>query len=128
MSDVRFAKSHEWVSLDGTIATIGISDFAVKSLTDLVYLELPKLGKFLKPGDTFGVVESVKSASDLYSPVAGTVREVNTPLAQDLGALSDDPYGAGWLLKLDLEGDPAATIDGLMDRAAYDAFCASESH
>ncbi len=74
------------------------------------------------------MVESVKSASDLYSPVAGTVREVNTPLAQDLGALSDDPYGAGWLLKLDLEGDPSATIDGLMDRAAYDAFCASESH
>jgi glycine cleavage system H protein len=128
MSEARFAKSHEWVLVDGPSATIGISDFAVKSLTDLVYLELPKPGKFLKPGDTFGVVESVKSASDLYSPIAGTVREVNTPLSQDLGALSDDPYGTGWLLKLDIEGDPGTVLEGLMDRAAYDAFCASESH
>ncbi len=127
MDGLWFSTSHEWVRIeaDGS-ATIGISDFAVKSLTDLVYLELPKIGKALKAGDNFGVVESVKSANDLVSPVGGTVTAANTALADDLPTLSDDPFGKGWLVKLANPGDPATA--GLMPRPAYETFCASEAH
>lgn len=122
----RYTQSHEWASVEGAIATVGISDFAVRTLTDLVYLELPKIGRSLKVGDTFGVVESVKAASDLFSPVAGEVVEVNTPLASDLAVLSEDPQGRGWLMKVKLS-DPAS-VASLMDQAAYDKHCASEAH
>lgn len=127
MDGLWFSTSHEWVRIeaDGS-ATIGISDFAVKSLTDLVYLELPKLGKSLKAGDTFGVVESVKSANDLVSPVGGTVAAANTALADDLPTLSDDPFGKGWLIKLSSPTNPSDA--GLMTRSAYEAHCGSEAH
>lgn len=127
MDGLWFSTSHEWVRIeaDGS-ATIGISDFAVKSLTDLVYLELPKVGKTLKAGENFGVVESVKSANDLVAPVGGTVSAINSALADDLPTLSDDPFGKGWLIKLSAPGNPADA--GLMNRPAYDTFCASESH
>jgi glycine cleavage system H protein len=125
-SQSRYTQSHEWASVDGAVATVGISEFAVRTLTDLVYLELPKVGRALKVGDTFGVVESVKAASDLYSPVAGEVLEVNGPLANDLAVLSEDPQGRGWLMKVKL-ADPSA-VASLMDKAAYDKHCESEAH
>lgn len=125
-SQYRYSSSHEWASVDGVVATVGISDFAVRTLTDLVYLELPKVGRVLKTGDTFGVVESVKAASDLYSPVSGEVIEVNAPLANDLAVLSEDPQGRGWLMKVKLT-DPSA-VSSLMDHAAYEKHCQSEAH
>lgn len=125
-STAKYTKSHEWVFLDGEEATIGISDFAVKQLTDLVYIELPSVGKSLSVGDEFGVVESVKAASDLYAPISGEVTAANTDLEEDLAALSEDPFGKGWMIKLKVAN--AAELDNLMDLAAYEAHCQSESH
>ena len=123
---LQYAKSDEWVSCTGDVAIVGISDFAVKALTDLVYIDLPKLGKQVQAGEPFGVVESVKAASDMYSPVSGEVIEVNTKLADDLGKLSADPFGAGWLLKVRVTaGSPTAE---LMDRAAYEQHWATRAH
>lgn len=121
---LKFAKTHEWIHVEGETATIGISDFAVKHLTDLVYVDLPAVGRTLNAGESFGEVESVKAVSDLYAPVAGEVIEVNQPLADDLGTLSDDPFGKGWLIKLKITD--ASAIDSLLDQAAYDAHCAAE--
>jgi glycine cleavage system H protein len=123
---LKYAKSDEWVSLSGDVATIGITDFAVKALTDLVYIDLPARGKKLKAGEPFGVVESVKAASDMYSPVTGEVIEANTKLADDLGKLSDDPFGAGWLIKVKV-ADNQVSPD-LMDRAAYEKHWESRAH
>lgn len=125
-STAKYTKSHEWVMLNGDEATIGISDFAVKQLTDLVYIELPSVGKSFSAGDEFGVVESVKAASDLYAPISGEVTAANTDLEDDLAVLSDDPFGKGWMIKLKV-ADPAE-LDNLMDRAAYEEHCQSESH
>src|SRR5258708_12499810 len=94
---LKYAKSDEWVHVEGDLATLGITDFAVKALTDLVYIDLPAPGKRLSAGQPFGVVESVKAASDMYSPVTGEVVESNAKLADDLGILSDDPFGKGCL-------------------------------
>ena len=125
-SSLKFAKTHEWVHLDGSIATIGISDFAVKELTDLVYIDLPDVGKTVAAGEMVGEVESVKAVSDLYAPLGGEITEVNSGLADDLARLSDDPYGAGWIVKLQVSD--SAAIDGLMDHAAYVEFCESGGH
>jgi glycine cleavage system H protein len=125
-STAKFAKSHEWVQMDGDVATIGISDFAVKQLTDLVYIELPAVGKSFSVGQDFGVVESVKAASDLYAPLSGEVVAVNKELEDDLAALSDDPFGKGWMIKMKV-ADPAE-LAALMDRTAYENHCQSESH
>jgi glycine cleavage system H protein len=124
--NLRFAQTHEWVSLDGKSATIGISEFAVKELTDLVFIQLPEVGRQLEAGDTFGEVESVKAVSDLYAPLSGTVAEVNSKLINDLAPLSDDPFGAGWIMKLTVT-DPAQA-QGLMPYDAYQQFCASQAH
>lgn len=122
-AQLKFAKSHEWVHLEGDVATVGITDFAVKQLTDLVYIELPEVGRQVQQGDAFGEVESVKAVSDLYAPVGGEVTAVNEPLADDLAALSDDPFGAGWIAQL----QPAGTdLSHLMDLAEYKKFCESE--
>lgn len=123
---LKYAASHEWIHLDGDIATIGISDFAVHQLTDLVFIELPEVGRTLEPGDDFGVVESVKAVSDLYAPVAGEVTEVNSSLEEDLDPLTDDPFGAGWIIRLKVTD--AAGLETLMDQAAYKAHCAAEEH
>jgi glycine cleavage system H protein len=123
---LRFSRTHEWVHLDGDTATIGISDFAVQQLTDLVYIELPDAGRSLRAGEAFGVVESVKAASDLYAPLAGTVTAANTSLADDLGVLSEDPFGRGWMVKLHV-ADPSA-VDSLLDYADYQEHCRSEAH
>lgn len=118
-SDLRYAKSHEWLKPagDGT-ALVGITDYAQNSLGDITYVQLPKVGTVFTAGQTFGVVESVKAASDLYLPVAGTVIEVNTALDAAPETVNQAPYGGGWILKLKL-ADPAAA-ETLFDAAAYE--------
>jgi glycine cleavage system H protein len=116
MADRRYTKTHEWVAVDGKHATVGITDFAQSQLGDVVFLELPKTGRKLDVGETFGVVESVKAASDLYSPVAGRISEVNDKLASKPELINSDPFGEGWILKLDLTGDLPSD---LLDEDAY---------
>ncbi len=121
---LKYTRTHEWIHVEGDVATVGISDFAVKQLTDLVYIDLPDIGKSLSAGEVFGEVESVKAVSDLIAPLAGEVVEVNESLADDLAALSDDPFGKGWILKVKVTD--AAALGGLFDRARYEQHCASE--
>ncbi|MGC1273140.1 MAG: glycine cleavage system protein GcvH [Planctomycetaceae bacterium] len=125
-NSLRYLTSHEWAGLVGDVATVGITDFAVSQLTDLTYVELPAVGSTVTRDERFGEVESVKAVSDLYSPVSGEVVEVNSVLDEDVAPLSDDPFGSGWLMKVRV-ADPSS-LDGLLDRAAYEAHCASESH
>lgn len=126
--DLRFAKTHEWTHAtqqDGAkIATIGISAFAVEQLTDLVYLDLPQAGRQVRAGEPIGEVESVKAVSDFYSPVTGEVIQVNGPLAEAPEKLSEDPYGAGWLVRIQMSDE--SELDALMDYAAYQQQCAEE--
>ena len=123
LGSLKYAKTHEWLHVAGDVGTIGITDFAVKELTDLVYIELPKVGRTLRAGDVFGEVESVKAVSDLYAPIDGEVVEVNANLPNDLDALSQDPFGRGWLVKVRLKNP--AEAGNLMDRATYQKQCAS---
>ena len=116
MVDRYYTETHEWVTVDDSLATIGITDYAQAQLGDVVFLELPRVGKLLEAGDSFGVVESVKAASDLYSPVAGTVAEVNEVLNASPELVNRDPYGEGWLIKVNLNGDLG---QGLLDEAGY---------
>ncbi|MBI5758490.1 MAG: glycine cleavage system protein GcvH [Planctomycetales bacterium] len=115
---LKYAKSHEWVDLQGNVATIGITDFAVKELTDLVYVDLPAPGKTLAVGQPFGVIESVKAVSDLYAPVSGEVIEANKHVQNDVTKIADDPLGAGWLIKVRMPA--GATLDHLLSRDAYE--------
>ncbi len=117
-ADLRYAKSHEWVKLesDGT-ATVGITDYAQSALGDITYVQLPKVGATLKAGETFGVVESVKAASDLYAPVAGTVVATNSGLASAPESLNTAPYDGAWMLKLKLANP--ADVATLLDADAY---------
>jgi len=117
-ADLRYAKSHEWLKSapDGT-ASVGITDYAQGSLGDITYVQLPKVGAVLRAGASFGVVESVKAASDVYAPAAGTVLAVNTALERAPETLNRDPYGEGWILRLKLSEPSGA--DALMDAAAY---------
>jgi len=117
-SDLRYAKSHEWLKLesDGT-ATVGITDYAQNSLGDITYVQAPKVGATLAAGATFGVVESVKAASDIYAPVSGTVIAVNTALESAPETLNSSPYEAGWILKLKLANP--AEVDALLSAADY---------
>ncbi|MEZ6068612.1 MAG: glycine cleavage system protein GcvH [Planctomycetaceae bacterium] len=124
--NLRFSKSHEWVRLEGDVATVGISDFAVKELTDLVHIELPSVGSRVAVGGNLGEVESVKAVSDLYAPVSGEVTEVNDALADDLAVLSDDAFGKGWIAKIRVTD--AGEVQKLMDHAAYAAYCQSAGH
>jgi glycine cleavage system H protein len=116
MAERRYTKSHEWLTVDGKTATIGITDFAQSQLGDVVFMELPAAGRKLDVGETFGVVESVKAASDLYSPVAGRITAVNEKLAAHPELVNTDPYGDGWILKVELSGDLPSD---LLDEAAY---------
>lgn len=125
-ASLKFQKSHEWVAVEGDIATIGITDFAVKALTDLVYVDLPSVGDQLNVGDTCGEVESVKAVSDLYAPVSGEVVEVNEEIGDNLDLLSNDAFGAGWILKIRM-AEPA-DLEKLLDRAAYEQHCQNEDH
>jgi glycine cleavage system H protein len=129
--ELLYAKTHEWVHVDRDssgqkIATVGISHFAVEALTDLVYLELPETGRRVKAGESFGEIESVKAVSDLYSPVSGEIVEVNNSLADNLGRLSDDPYGAAWIAKIKINDE--ADLKNLLSFKDYEKQCAEEGH
>jgi glycine cleavage system H protein len=115
---VLYTPTHEWVTVVGDVATVGISRFAVDQLTDLILIDLPKVGKKVVTGKSFGEIESVKAVSDLYSPVDGEVVEVNSAVSADVQVLAQDPYDQGWLIKVRLS-DPKATIPGLMGHEAY---------
>jgi len=119
MAGRLYTKSHEWLTVEGKSATVGITDFAQAQLGDVVFLELPNPGRKLEAGESFGVVESVKAASDLYAPVSGRVAAVNDKLAGKPELINSDPYGDGWILKLDLSGE--LPMD-LMDEDAYKKF------
>jgi len=121
--NLKFAKTHEWVAVDGEIVTIGISDFAVKELTDVVHMELPAVGKTFSAGHEMGEIESVKAVSDLYAPVSGEVVEVNTALPNDLSKLSEDPFGAGWMIKIRMQN--AAELEKLLSYESYQKECQS---
>jgi glycine cleavage system H protein len=118
-ADLLYSKSHEWVRIEGGVATVGITDHAQEALNDIVYVELPKVGQEFGVDDEFGVVESVKSVSDLFMPVAGKITEVNGSLEDKPETLNEDPYGAGWLVKVQLK-DPAQA-KGLLSAAQYAA-------
>ena len=118
-TDLKYAKSHEWVRPGGDLVTVGITDHAQHELTDVVFVELPAVGRQLGAGEAAAVVESVKTASDIYSPVAGEVVEANAALVNDPGLVNRDPYGAGWFFKLRAKGSTGEA--GLMDAAAYSA-------
>ena len=125
-----FAKTHEWVHVaeEGgqKVATVGLSAFAVEALTDLVFIELPQVGRQVKAEESFCEVESVKAVSDVYAPVAGEVISVNQSLPDRLETLSTDPYGEGWIAKIRITDDSA--LKNLLDHAAYEKQCAEESH
>jgi glycine cleavage system H protein len=115
--NLRYNSSHEWVLLEGDIATVGISDHAQEELTDVVFVELPPVGKTVDIGDPTAVVESVKAASDIYAPISGEVVEVNPAVEADPALVNTDPYGKGWIFKLKVKN--AAQVEALMDAAAY---------
>ena len=119
---LKYAETHEWVALEGDVATIGISRFAVDQLTDIIHLDLTRagMGSKLEKGRAFGEVESVKAVADLYAPVSGEVVAVNEVVAKDVQVLAEDPYNKGWLLKVKVS-DPGAAVAGLMNAAEYEA-------
>ena len=125
-----YTKTHEWVSVASEggqkIATMGLSAFAVEALTDLVFIELPKVGRQVQANESFCEVESVKAVSDVYAPVAGEVVAVNTGLPDNLDTLSKDPFGDGWIAKIKVSDD--ANLKNLLDYAAYQQQCAEETH
>lgn len=125
-TDRLYTKEHEWVKIDGAKAVIGITDHAQSALGDIVYVELPKAGAKLDQGKTMGVVESVKAVSDIFAPLSGTVTEVNASVIDDPAKVNGDPFGAGWLVKIDVAD--AAQQRTLLDAAAYDAVVQAESH
>ncbi|HMT72830.1 MAG TPA: glycine cleavage system protein GcvH [Chitinophagaceae bacterium] len=118
-ANLRYTKDHEWISLEGNIATIGITDYAQRELGDIVYVEVDTIGKSLEAGEVFGTVEAVKTVSDLFLPVAGTINELNPILAGKPELVNNDPYGEGWMVKMTVN-DPA-DVEALMDAAAYEA-------
>ena len=123
--DRRYTREHEWVLLEGDRARVGITDYAQKQLGDVVFLELPEVGRKLKAHEVFGTVESVKAVSELFAPLAGEVVEVNSLLPNAPETLNQDPYGAAWMLVLKMAD--AAQVQALMDAAAYAAYVQSES-
>ena len=115
-TDRKYFKSHEWCLIEDNVATIGITDFAVSHLSDLVFLDLPEVGSTVTAGETFGEIESVKAVSDMYSPVSGEVVEVNAELPENLDTLGSDAFHAGWMIKVKVTGESS----DLMDAAAYE--------
>ncbi len=118
-SDLKYAKSHEWVRVSDGLATVGITDHAQHELTDVVFVELPEIGRQVKAGEACAVVESVKTASDIYSPVSGQVAEVNKAVTDNPALVNTEPYGGGWLWRLKLSNP--AELDGLLGPEAYAA-------
>lgn len=119
-SDKRYTKEHEWVSLDGDIVTVGITDHAQQQLGDVVFVELPELGREVTPGEACAVVESVKAASDIYAPLAGKVVESNAEIADEPSLVNSDPEGEGWFFRLEI--DDTAAFEALLDEDAYNEY------
>ncbi|MGB0631065.1 MAG: glycine cleavage system protein GcvH [Alphaproteobacteria bacterium] len=124
MSDLKYSKEHEWVRLEGDVVTVGISQFAQEQLGDVVFVELPDVGKIVEQNGEAAVVESVKAASEVYAPVSGEVVEVNAELEDDPELVNRAPTGDGWFMKIKLS-DPSQ-LDGMMDEGAYNEFVASQ--
>lgn len=118
--ELRYSEEHEWATVDENIATIGITDYAQEQLGDIVYIELPETGTQVTKGDKFGVVESVKAVSDLYSPVTGTVVTVNTGLPNTPETINEEPYGDGWMIRVEMSNPEE--LDDLMTAAEYEKF------
>lgn len=123
---LRFAKTHEWVAVEGDVATVGISDFAVKLLTDIVFLALPKVGRKFSPGESLGEIESVKAVSDVYAPVTGEILEVNEELPNNLALLSDSPFEKAWIAKIRIA--KPEQLDQLMSYSDYKKHCEDNAH
>jgi glycine cleavage system H protein len=121
--ELRYTKDHEWVRVEDGVATVGITQYAADQLGDIVFVELPEIGRSLEQFATFGVVESVKAVSDLFSPLSGTVRATNEDLTAKPELVNGDPYGGGWMVRLEV-GDPGQ-LDELLDASAYDALIAA---
>ena len=117
--DLKYTKEHEWLRIDGDIATVGVSDHAQSELGDIVYVEVETLGETIKANDVFGTVEAVKTTSDLFMPVVGEVLEFNTRLTDEPELINTDPYGEGWIIKMKIHN--LADVDALLDAAAYEA-------
>jgi len=129
--NLLYAKTHEWVHIEtdtpgGQIATVGLSEFALKALTDLVFIDLPNVGDGVEAGESFGEIESVKAVSALYSPVTGEIIAVNDSVGDRLESLGQDPYNEGWFVKIKFVGKEG--LDQLLNFAAYQKFCESEAH
>ncbi len=124
-NDRSYLESHEWAKLDGDVVTIGVTDFAIEQLGELVYLDLPEVGRALQTGEAFGEVESVKAVSDLNSPAAGEIVEVNSELADQLDRLHADPFDAGWLLKIKVAD--TSFMDGLHNADSYQSLVEANS-
>lgn len=125
-TDLKYAKSDEWIRVEGDSAVLGVSDFAQSELSDIVYVDLPVVGDALSAGQSFGSLESVKAASEVYLPVAGTVEAVNEDLRTRPELINQDPYGGGWIVRIRLTD--RAGLAGLLDAAAYEQHCAARKH
>ncbi len=126
-ADLKFTESDEWVKLDGSVATVGISDYAQEQLSDIVYVEIVvAVGDDVKKGSLITTIESVKAAADVNAPVSGKVVEVNEALPNTPEAVNSDPFGKAWLVKLEIKD--ASELDSLMDAAAYEKYCSNRSH
>jgi glycine cleavage system H protein len=122
--DLKYSKEHEWVLVEGNVATVGITDYAQDQLGDIVFVELPGLGDKVSKEDAFGVVESVKAVSDVYAPVSGKVLEVNDDLPENPEMLNEDPYGDGWMIKIEM--NDVEELQDLMTAAEYEEYVAEE--
>ena len=115
---LKYTKDHEWAKFEGAVAIVGVTDHAQRELGDIVFVELPKVGAAVKAGESFGTVEAVKTVAELYAPVTGKVTEVNAALAADAGVINQDPYGAGWIIKVEVDNP---STEGMLDAAGYKA-------
>ena len=124
--DSKYAKSHEYVHMEGGIGTVGITDYAQKELGDVVFVELPQVGTQLEAGDELGSIESVKAVSELFAPVSGEVVEINETLAEKPELVNTDPYGDGWMIRIRVSD--TSELDDLMNAEEYEEYCETESH
>ncbi len=124
--DSKYAKSHEYVHMEGEVGTVGITDYAQKELGDVVFVELPQVGTQLEAGDELGSIESVKAVSELFAPVSGEVVEINEALAEKPELVNTDPYGDGWMIRIRISD--TTELDDLMNAEEYEEYCETESH
>jgi glycine cleavage system H protein len=124
--DLKYRSSHEWVRVEGEMATIGLSEFALKQLSDLVFIDLPDVGTKVSRDETFGEIESVKAVSDLFSPLSGEITEINSTVADNPESISQDPYGNGWLIKIKIS--EVSEVEALLDAVAYKQITEEADH